>query len=214
MSNDHQPPSTTTDNEQLVDTLIAYVADATNLNDPNDLRIAREVFHEYPHDLLKQLVEQATSNKLSHLTIVHLSNSVDSTSMREAVCFYPHLTTKSTFFAKALLHSLRNYPQLPQLDDYSTADETTRKQCIAIMVATEIINSGVDEQGEFINSATDESGNFLELIRDPALVDLLIERPDQATSIANLVIERKTTDTKLIKSVLEHDNPALANGIL
>lgn len=206
-----QPPD-----PQMVETLLTHVAATTNIDDPGILNETRDIIGKYQADLVAQLVEAISDETLPYNVSVLISYGEDSNYIREALCFYPHIKTKSAYLADVFLKSLRHYPQLPNVPDYSSADELTRKQCIAIMIATDIIHSrmAIRDRVSFLTPKHSPAGDAVQMITGNGLVELLMDKPDDAHRIAEIIVTRATGDAELIKSILNHETPVLADGIL
>lgn len=203
--------------DAAVKILTDHVAVSTNITVPSVLRMTRKMIEKYPADLVQQLADAVSDNTLSYTVTCLVSYGLDSTTIREARCFSEHLPQYGVHFAQIMIRSLRHYPQLPKHPDYSTADETTKNQCIALMIATDTIHNGiknVEEKYELLKSQQDATGEPIMLLDGDGLIELLMDKPDQAQQIADLIVARKTGNGDLIRDILNHETPALADGLL
>lgn len=120
--------------------------------------------------------------------------------------------------AMAYVRSLHHYPQLPQVDDYSVADEATKQACRELMLLTyrmedEIVlfEGGTDPVKTI---AHDYDSFSTPVLNHDGLVRLIIERPQDAQRIGDIAIERGTGDPRAIVEVMDHGVSSLSGGVL
>lgn len=198
---------------QSVDAITEHVATATDTELPALVDNLRKTISNYPSDIIEQLAKAVAQKQLPYTISLLISEGDKSYLIREALCFIPHLPDMPGFRALVFLKSLHHHTQLPPLDDYS-ANETTRKQCIALMI---VINGIYDRIRESYNLAlikrNPQSGS-IETLGGDGLVELVLQRPEDAARIVDIIVARKTGDAEMIRQVLNHETPALAEGAL
>lgn len=193
------------------------ISEALGFNKLRQYDKVRATLETYPDELIKDLLKDDPKSQ-TWTTLAHLmADKASATEVREVRCFYPHLSTTRTHDARMYVRSLHNYPQLPRLKDYSTADERTLEQCKAILTVTEMM-----DDDEFFNDRArlpilfrkNMDSEDISVIDEPKIIELIMERPEQAKPIGEIIITRRTRDAELIKELLDHETPALAEGIL
>lgn len=103
------------------------------------------------------------------------------------------------------ISSLRDYGRLPRLDDYSLADQDTKKIIgILLSISDHLYSDWADDDLDSVPMS----------IHVPELIDVIFENPDQDEYIRELVIKRGTTDAAMIREVLQGASAALYEGAL
>lgn len=198
-----------------IDFLTEHVAAATNMELPFTEEL-RELISKYPADLIEQLVGTAIKEELAYVYSLLISQHEHSDLIREALCFMPYLPDMPEFRAVVFLKSLHHYPQLPTITDYS-ADETTRKQCAAIAIVINAVYYRLRNMGYnhlLIKRQMSATGDAIEMLDGNGLVEMLMQQPDDAARIADIVVDRITGHAELIREILNHETPALVDGVL
>lgn len=190
-------------------------------------RIARvmDVARGYPDDLFQLiydfLSDEATVTGHHLLAAIH-SNS-DQGSIREYIAFGGLIKGADGGFLpspKMFLRSLRNYPVLPYLDDYSTVEGQTREQVIALLTVASHLHGYVIENNAakwmplIYHDAWQYGEDQSITIKGKELVSLIASRPSYAEVIASIIIDRKTGDAEVIKEVLDSKTTSLMMGTL
>jgi hypothetical protein len=105
------------------------------------------------------------------------------------------------------------------MEDYSLAPKEVQTQCIAILAVTEAL----DDHAYFNDVAlplkytpnAGDNDNDHTLLQGDDLIALILERPVDASEIADIIIERQTSDVALIREIMSQDDSrALNSGIL
>jgi hypothetical protein len=86
--------------------------------------------------------------------------------------------------------------------------ETVKALALAKLTITMYNDDAVDITGEIVKSSVAMK------IRDTDLVSLVLERPDDVERISAAVRERKTTDTGVIREMLDTGSANLQEGAL
>lgn len=123
-----------------------------------------------------------------------------------------------------LLNGLHYYSQLPQTEDYSTADQQTQQQVHALLTVGHKLG---EEQYDRLSTALNGGPETFELpleyvdpnhgsnkVAGDDLINLILEYPQRADQIADIIIERNTSDVALIRSIVTSSTPSLSNGTL
>jgi hypothetical protein len=120
--------------------------------------------------------------------------------------------------AMSFVRALHHYPQLPQVDDYSTADEKTKQACRGLMALTSQLMEArrdFDSDNQPVAGIAHDYDNYnTPVIQDEGLVQLVVDRPEDAQRIAEVAIARVTTDAQTIISVMDYDIKSLSSGVL
>lgn len=116
--------------------------------------------------------------------------------------FYQSMRLVQTLDAK-------NYPGLPESDDYSKADDAVQSQCNALLKVTGAIWNHVGESRGALKNL-----NNVPVIADSRLVTLVLEHHEDADVITSLIRDRKTADFDVIDGVLNSASTPLSSGSL
>jgi hypothetical protein len=127
-------------------------------------------------------------------------------SVEEAVLFFPLMTGLRKNSANEVISSLRCYPQLPKSSNYAREREDVQKKCSAIVRVMGMIYLLPQRDFRF------ERGSYV--FSDDRLTDLVLEFPERADEIGTIIVERRSFDPDMIRSVLTTDASALGSGIL
>jgi hypothetical protein len=134
-------------------------------------------------------------------------------------CFPQGATASSIMSYVRALHS---YPQLPVMDSYAEADEATTAKVTALLRVTNDLNMR-SLQDIFLKGGEDQPEGSSPLpvtyapepkITDDSIVDLIVERPDLADEIADLIITKKVRDGALIREMIESKTQSIRDGLL
>lgn len=151
--------------------------------------------------------------------------------INEYVAYHPYLATNTPNIR--FLTALRCYPQLPTLDDYSTATGGTRTQITALLTVKARLREEALQRMK-INSRGLRWPDFYSgiplsteklkrpihgqtratVISETDLVQLIVDHPDKAGQIGDLIIERGTVDVEYISSIINSAAPAVSGGRL
>jgi hypothetical protein len=136
----------------------------------------------------------------------------------------------------ALIRALHGYQQLPVMDSYGDADQETQEQITALLTVTQPLYKRYREHQSYILSVATTSGTHswdqppvmpdplevglplevkddIRLIGDD-LINLIIERPENADAISRTIIKDGISDGALLREKLDSKTPALRDGIL
>ena len=119
--------------------------------------------------------------------------------------------------AMSYVRSLHHYPQLPQMDDYSKADETTKQVIREIMLLTLRLEDEIVLFGDTdpVRSIRHDYDSFdTPVLQEDGLVQLIVDRPEDAKRIGDIAIERSTGDPRAIVEVMDHGTKSLSGGVL
>lgn len=121
-----------------------------------------------------------------------------------------------------LLRGVHLYPQLPQIEDYTTADERTQEQVTALLAVTarlekeKFARERANRDDPTLNDFPLETVGYHQAVKlnNDGLIKLILDRPEQADQIAGIILERGTADAELIQEALVTDSPSLHHGVL
>jgi hypothetical protein len=175
---------------------------------------------DYPDDLIAKLDHHFTSDSHgTYFTAMAIDKKATHSFVNEVIAFGANFQTDSTELAHCMIRSLHHYNQLPSMDDYSLAPKEVRTQCIAILAVTEALDdhayfNDVALPLKYTPNAGDNDSDYA-LLQGDDLIALVLERPLDASEIADIIIERGTSDVELIREIMSQDDSrALNSGIL
>lgn len=133
----------------------------------------------------------------------------------------------------AMISAIHGYKQLPAMENYAEADETTKQQVSALINVTSDLTSKYqnrefmmmseswDKSGHHGPKSYDpmelglplENGDDLRLIGDE-LISIIIERPEEAKEITRIIIKDRITDGVVIRDRITSETPSLREGII
>jgi hypothetical protein len=174
----------------------------------------------YPDDLLTKLDHHfANDSHGTYFTAMAIDKKATHSFVNEVIAFGSNFQTDSTELAHCLIRSLHHYEQLPSMEDYSLAPKEVQTQCIAILAVTEALDdhayfNDVALPIKYTPSAGDNDSDHT-LLQGDDLIALILERPLDSDEIADIIIERQTSDVELIREIMsQDDSKALNSGIL
>lgn len=129
----------------------------------------------------------------------------DEVFLRELVTFAGAFEpAQSVSFIESSLTLLKKSGALPLHEDYSQAAEPLKQSIRNIIGVTEAAYGEIHYQiGDSITPKLPDD-----------LIALIMERPDEAGTIKQIVEDRGTVDTDLIRSILKSAAPAVNDGVL
>jgi hypothetical protein len=133
----------------------------------------------------------------------------------------------------AMISAIHGYKQLPAMENYAEADETTKQQVSALInvtsdLASKYQNREIMMMSESWNKSGHrgpqsydpmelglplDNGDDLRLIGDD-LIGIIIERPEEAKEITRIIIKDRITDGELIRDRITSATPSLREGII
>jgi hypothetical protein len=117
----------------------------------------------------------------------------------------------------AILAGLHHYQQLPQMDDYTTADAKTQEQVRAILTVTRQATRNEIDRIPAKDNTAQYFGRFNHdgvKLKDDALIKLIMDYPQHADTIADLIRERGSADAGLIHDMITSGSSPLGSGTL
>jgi hypothetical protein len=178
---------------------------------------------ERNRELLLQLLGSSRRNVASPSTV------------HEYLNFLPALqhNNHNPELAMAIISALHTYKQLPVMENYAEADETTKQQVSALINVTSDLIIKFDKREIMMVSAAWTSGSFapprhydpmgfdlpLENGDEPRLlgddlISIIIEKPEEAEEITRIIIKDRITDGELIRDRITSKAPSLREGII
>lgn len=181
-----------------------------------ELALVRENINKYPTQLLNDLHQEIMrgDTTLSENLITLLGGGNYSIAdVHEHFVFRPHLNPDTGFGTmRSLLGALHHYPQLPNMENYAEAPAEDQAKVIALLKVTEAMEEHPLTDRSFEVPLTDVRG--MTMLSGEDLIELVLNRPADADRIGRIIVDRKTTDTALITSILDSAAPSLSHGII
>lgn len=112
---------------------------------------------------------------------------------------------------KYVINGVRKYPQFENVVDFSELLPNDLMKAQALSTVIRGVSTDHQEDNGWNVSASGKYDTRYVRLRDDALTDLVVEYPERADDIVNIINGRNTADVSLIRSVLE--NP-LGDGVL
>jgi hypothetical protein len=113
------------------------------------------------------------------------------------------------------VQGLRITGSLPPCEDYSSADEGTLKQCVALVsVTVAIMDCEYELKDRTLLVHRSMGIYYATALRDEELVRLVMDNADRHDVIVRAIYERKTASTTVISEVLKSSAPSLSEGAL
>lgn len=122
-------------------------------------------------------------------------------------------------FIESAMKDLRNYKDLPIMDDYSKADPDLREFIAGLLKVTEALysdiwNNGYEGDEEPVTIVYENPTNVPTMVDDPALQQLIFDHPDKVHHIRKVIMDRGSKDPEVIREVVTSDAVALGEGAL
>jgi hypothetical protein len=191
------------------------------LHDQNEWYEIQGSLEEYSDKTLERLsAAWQPRTQLSSAIAIMVYHGESEAFIGEFAMFGGMIPDDSTGMHKAMsyVRSLHHYPQLPQVDDYSKADEKTKTACRGLLALTSRLS---EVRKDFSSDSQPVAGiphdydNYnTPVIQDEGLVQLVVDRPEDAQIIGDSAIARVTTDAQTIISVMDYDIKSLSSGVL
>lgn len=185
-------------------------------------------FPEELQDDILFLMNNDDEDETHRITLVYsLTQGAPESFFNEYVAYNQFLTRDNYC---RLLNGLRQYPQLPKVDDYSAVPERTREQITALLNVTEEVldesrfriklNSrvrGYDHGLPVFVAAGEAQINYngeAAVLTEKDLVQLILDHPEKSDQIKRIIIDRNTGDAELIRDIITTSAPAISEGTL
>ena len=203
--------------EELAEAIMAHL---TFTQADTEFRI-KTTLAAYPSELIARIDTMLdSSSRAAYFVATSIGDEASTSFVNEMLAFGPYLQTESRENASSAVKSLHRYTQLPQMADYGSAPEEVQYRCRAILTVTEALDEYHYYHGDgklplqYILNTKNHKDSFM-LLQGGDLIGLILEQPEHATAIADIIIERKTGDTDLIREILsQNDSKALNSGII
>lgn len=178
-----------------------------------ELEIIREPLDKYPtpliHDLHHEITHERTRLAVSLINLISGGNQ-SAADVHEYFIFRPHMNPDlGHIIVSSFISALHQYPQLPAMENYAEAPAEVQEKVIALLKVTEAVASHPSTNRK---SLTDVREGVL--LSGDNLIQLVLDRPEDADHIARIITERHTTDTAFITTILDSSAPALSHGII
>lgn len=182
---------------------------------------------EYPEGLRLAILEHDKNISEYEMPITALieGNSITLPQLNEYFA-YPILLGR---YPGRLLRGVHLYPQLPQTEDFTTTDPSTQEQVSALLAVTTKLESECYEMiqnnphdprlkhlpfGYTPGDKYEPNEDNAATITNSDIIQLILDHPDRANEIADLIIQRRTNDPQLLRDIIEPPATALGTGVL
>ena len=188
--------------------------------DPNQYGRIRENLLGYSDEMLTRLHDSigTEGGELDLIGFLITDGDGESeTGIRECLYFIEQVHHTETYPAVVcnMVQGLHLTPALPDHDDYSSADDLTRRQCIALIhVLTALMSTGVRDGSKDPQKHKVVGNRLASFINNDALVRLVMDRADDYPRIMQAIVQRKTANPEVILQVLNAPSPTLSDGLL
>lgn len=181
--------SVTKDLERCSDELIEHVAEV--LGSVDDERARTKVAVKISLQIMRK--PQGEKSGAAHEEEVH-----------EELYLYPVVPDAGPTMVRRIIESVRHLPQFSGMTSLRDASEDDLRNCRAL---ARVMGSALREH--LIDPRLD-SYTF----EDERVIDLVLEYPERASLIADVIRDRYTLDPVLLREVVESEASALGSGIL
>lgn len=208
----------TVDRTALIDALTRRLMEVSGaINNRNTYLTSvttKETLHDYSDATLRRIDSYLSEggSKSHYNSIAYLVWGQESEAVvNECLTFFPYLP--GSYRGREVISPLHRYKQLPEVDDYSDVDEEWKAKMIALLSVTVKVH---DSPARYTATGVIRTpkGNDAPMMNNDDLVELILEHPQDADQIANLIIERNTNDAAQIAAVLESPTKPLSKGTL
>lgn len=188
--------------------------------DPNHYGRIRDNLLRYSDEMLTRLHESigTEGGELDLIGFLITDGDGESeTGVRECLYFMEQVNDEEAYPAVVcnMVQGLHLTSALPDRDDYSTADDLTRRQCVALIhVLITLMSTGVRDGGKDPQKHKVVGNRLASFINDDALVRLVMERAADYERIRQTIKQRKTANPEVILQVLNAPSPTLSDGLL
>jgi hypothetical protein len=157
-------------------------------------------------DFLRRSIQQSEDERF----IDDYVNLVHELEIRDGIT--PHVMT-------AYLRAIEDYPFIEPTVPGEPYPEKRREQCLALIEAAdqleELETTGVIPHRSSVQQRTTKGDGVNSIhLADADLALLIAQRPDDVHRILEIIAERRSTDPKIVQSVLDYSVPAVSDGIL
>lgn len=147
--------------------------------------------------------------------------------LQECIRFSPLMKETPTFWRRvSAIRPLHSYTQLTASDNYATCDSDLTAQAEALCIVIDALN-GFQERHRMNPEAhswvplklVSREGlpshyDRVTMLSNNEIVSLIVHNPKHARTIAETMIQRRTTDADLIRSIITNDAPSISSGML
>ena len=187
-----------------------------------------EILHylnAYPDDLLRGLKVMFESASTPSWQAGTLAEIIGDGALENQVRGYMHFAPllvcpngNPPWNPASIVESFRDYPELKdRIDNNDYMDERTTLQCAALINTVIAIIEEVHNSKRISVSYRYDSGHSyipIPYITDTRLARLLLDRPEDAPRIADIITDRRTDDYGIIRRLLTEATGALSRGAL
>lgn len=175
--------------------------------------LAKEI-QQYPEQTLRTIDHALqTDNDLAQGIAESIVHGESMTVLKETLHYYQKTESENYWRTASEVRALEHYTAIDTLSDLTAVDEDTQKSCIALMTFPRLIDNLPATPSPFLDYIADEHYDR-RIIKDDDLATLIAQRPDDTERIAEIVLQRGTTDAPTINGLLDGALPALADGHL
>jgi hypothetical protein len=203
--------------EELVNMLASYVYQTGNGDiDHEHLEKITESIRGYSDSMLTRLTNGMydESCELDRVEILVYDGATEPR-ISEALYFLGRLQGAYPPQVINAVQGLRITGVLPPCEDYSSADEGTLKQYVALVSVTVAIMDCEHELRDSTLLVHKSMGiHYATALRDKELVRLVMDNADRHDVVVRVIYERKAASSNIIAEVLKSSAPSLSEGAL
>lgn len=198
-----------------------YQLNPADFDDRIDLQSIMGIASRRSDEVLAVL-HQALTNGSDHTTVMLdavSSQQASDTVVSEVIAFAPCLRTGAVMLSA--INGLREYGSaFPYMEDYTKATGRTREQVRGLLTVVSILGDEYpngqewESKGLPIEEITDNNHRWYARINNGPLLQYVLENPEHAERISEIILHRKTIDTTLIDSIIHSDAPSISDGLL
>jgi hypothetical protein len=175
--------------------------------------------YDYSDELLKELdgLQQESSEEFS--TLARMVEQGEKDGFVSNYIAFSDINDDDSDAKIALVRSLEHYGQLkPYVANMRKASPEVTAGARALLIVANHVNHisySEDVPAEVLGTG-DHAYDFngAPVLTNPEMVDLIMQRPEQASTINRIISERKVYDPETIRMVLDYPETALADGTL
>lgn len=212
------------DREQKIkQTLVAsseyYGWDGDKISYAKKIAAGEKLLDERPDEVIDAVYEAIQRKDTDPHIIFHMAINRHYTEIPilETIAFQKAL--HSAAHSTDLLRGLRCYEKiLPVMEDYSKSTGMVRKHVAALLAVVRTLTPDYGYRDNIdhlpLERIKNKDNKDILKLAGYSLPQLIIEHPEQAEQIGKIILERKTSDPELIRSIITSDARSLSEGAL
>lgn len=217
-------PVMATNSRSIHELALSLMDDLRDVNrriDEEDMDGVADRLGSLDRDYLEILERAVSRSEKAGEVVLHLLVfDTDHDVVKTAAHFIPELPEAAWTGSSSLVRGLSRYEQLSGYSDHSTSEESVQSQCLALIKVasslehhnfTSYVESPADTFPVVYEHTSLKSYRY---IRDASLVELILERPEDADRMARIIEEQGSISANTMRGLLEGSSSAFASGTL